>query len=63
MWMAVRLARIDARPLDMLVDMTNYVMYDIGQPMHAFDAQKITTHKLEGRCARRRRKACSARWG
>ncbi len=50
-WMAVRLARIDARPLDMLVDMTNYTMFDIGQPMHAFDAQKISTQKLEGRCA------------
>ncbi len=52
LWMAVRLARIDARPIDMIVDMTNYVMYDIGQPMHAFDAQKIGTKKLEGRCAR-----------
>lgn len=51
LWMATRLARIDARPLDMLVDMTNYVMFDIGHPMHAFDAQKIETKKLVGRCA------------
>jgi phenylalanyl-tRNA synthetase beta chain len=52
-WMALRLARIDARPLHALVDMTNYVMYDIGQPMHMFDAQTITTsitarHAKEG---------------
>src|SRR5262249_4982989 len=41
--MAFRLARVDARPLDTLVDVSNYVMYDIGQPMHAFDAATITT--------------------
>lgn len=52
LWMAVRLARIDSRPLDMIVDITNYVMFDIGQPMHAFDADTITTKLLEGRCAR-----------
>lgn len=52
LWMAVRLARVDARPHDMLVDMTNYVMFDIGHPMHAFDAHKIATKKLLGRCAR-----------
>lgn len=38
---ALRLARIDARPIDALVDATNYTMYDWGQPMHAFDAAKI----------------------
>lgn len=36
-----RLCRIDARPLDALVDATNYVMFDLGQPMHAFDAQAV----------------------
>ena len=50
--MAVRLARVDARPLDMLVDLTNYVMFDIGHPMHAFDADAIFSKKLVGRCAR-----------
>ncbi len=48
---AHRLARIDARPIDMLVDATNYVMFDLGQPVHAFDAEKIGTHTLLGRCA------------
>ncbi len=43
---AHRLARIDGRPIDAIVDATNYVMFDIGQPMHAFDAQKIKTKKI-----------------
>lgn len=49
--MAVRLARVDVRPLNALVDMTNYVMYDLGQPMHVFDASRLSVKKIEGRCA------------
>ncbi len=48
---AVRLARVDARPIDALVDMTNYVMFDISQPMHVFDARALGTKKIVGRCA------------
>jgi len=39
--MALRLARIDARPINLIVDCTNYVMFDLGHPMHAFDQEKI----------------------
>jgi len=39
--MAHRLARVDSRPINALIDMTNYVMFDIGQPMHVFDANKL----------------------
>lgn len=46
LWMAHRLCRVDARPINALVDMTNYVMCDLGQPMHAFDAQTIESREL-----------------
>ena len=52
-WMAIRLARVDLRPIDALVDITNYVMADIGQPMHAFDAHKLVHKKMSVRCARK----------
>ncbi|MBA3751742.1 phenylalanine--tRNA ligase subunit beta [Candidatus Dependentiae bacterium] len=51
LWMALRLARVDVRPLSLLVDATNYVMFDIGQPMHAFDADTLHQKKLIGRFA------------
>ncbi len=36
-----RLMHVQARPLNALIDLTNYVMFDIGQPMHVFDAHAI----------------------
>lgn len=49
--MVFRLCRIDARPLNALVDATNYVMFDWGHPIHAFDAGVIAG-KLVARQAR-----------
>lgn len=40
-WMAIRLARVDTRARNVLIDFTNYVMFDLGQPMHAFDAAQL----------------------
>lgn len=50
--MLTRLCRIDSKPINILIDSTNYVMFDIGQPMHAFDAEKIREHQLIVRKAR-----------
>ena len=36
-----RLLHVQSRPLNALIDLTNYVMFDIGQPMHVFDVQAI----------------------
>lgn len=40
-WLKNKLIAVGLRPINNIVDITNYVMYDLGEPMHAFDAEKI----------------------
>ncbi len=43
-WMQTRLRAIGLRPISALVDITNYLSYNFGRPMHVFDADKINHH-------------------
>lgn len=48
-----RLASIGGKPIDAAVDATNYVLWDIGQPLHAFDLDKLRGARIVVRKARR----------
>lgn len=50
-WMRSRLLRVGQRPIDFLVDLTNYAMLAVGQPSHAFDAARLR-YPIEIRLAR-----------
>ena len=45
-WLQNRLKAIGLKPLNNIVDATNYVLHELGQPLHAFDADKIRGNKI-----------------
>ncbi|WP_270089847.1 phenylalanine--tRNA ligase subunit beta [Sphingobacterium sp. SYP-B4668] len=45
-WLKEKLNVIGIRPINNIVDVTNYVLHDLGQPLHAFDADRIAGNKV-----------------
>ncbi len=45
-WLKSKLSKIGLRPINNIVDVTNYVMHELGQPLHAFDLDQLSERKI-----------------
>lgn len=45
-WLKRRLSSVGLRPINNIVDVTNFVLYELNQPLHAFDLDKLSGHKI-----------------